>query len=74
MMTTEVTQDMYETVIGNNPSYYVGGSQPVETLTWFEAAAFANALSTLEGLPSCYDASNSYREIGGYTGSSFYDC
>jgi hypothetical protein len=74
MMTTEVTQDMYETIIGSNPSHYVGSSQPVETLTWFEAAAFANALSILEGLPSCYDSSNSYLESGDYTGSSFYDC
>ena len=54
MMESEVTQALYETVMGSNPSRYVNPNQPVEQVTWYDAVAFANRLSELDGLPSCY--------------------
>ena len=46
----EVTQAQYEEVMGENPSYFAGCSQcPVDTVTWQEAAAFCDALSSMTG-------------------------
>jgi hypothetical protein len=50
----EVTQDLYETVMGKNPSYFKGGSNPVEKVNWHEAIKFCNKLSELEGLEPVY--------------------
>lgn len=53
---TEVTQQLYEKVIGKNPSYFLeawkpaGEKQalrPVEQVTWFEAVYFCNALTKI---------------------------
>ena len=59
---TEITQDQYESVIGFNPSWFdtCGGTCPVEDLTWHEALAFANAVSTAEGLENCYTCSSGF--------------
>ena len=55
VMTTEVTQELYEAVIGTNPSAVTfGGDYPVENTTWFDAVRFANELSRLEGREQCY--------------------
>jgi len=56
MMKSEVTQGLYETVMGENPSHFknCGADCPVEFLRWFMAVEFANALSTQEGLEPCY--------------------
>lgn len=37
---------------------------PAASVNWFEAAAFANALSTREGLPPCYVLSNCVGNVG----------
>ena len=51
----EVTQALYQTVIGSNPSSFTGDtSRPVETVSWYDAVAFCNALSALESLAACY--------------------
>ena len=51
----EVTQSQFEEKMGYNPSFWGSCPRcPVERLTWAEAAAFANALSAAEGLPSCF--------------------
>lgn len=52
--TTEVTQDLYEVVMGDNPSRFEGGRHPVEKVSWYEAVAFCNRLSELEGLEPVY--------------------
>ncbi len=56
MSETEVTQGQYEAMMGTNPSTdpECGGDCPVEYVTWYEAAQFANAVSAAEGLSSCY--------------------
>lgn len=56
MLTTEVTQELYEWVTGENPSEFtLSGDYPVEEVSWYDAVEFANALSELEGLEPCYE-------------------
>ena len=42
---TEVTQAQYEAVMGTNPSRFKGATNPVEDLTWNDAAEFCKKLS-----------------------------
>ncbi len=52
---TEVTQAEFESVMGYNPSDFAGcPGCPVETVSWHEAAHYANTVSAAEGLPLCY--------------------
>lgn len=53
---TEVTQAEFASMMGYNPAYHVacGANCPVESVSWHEAAAYANAVSRAMGLPSCY--------------------
>jgi len=55
----EVTQGLYRSVVGANPSRYAqcGDNCPVESVSWFDAVKFANALSRREGLEPCYQIS-----------------
>jgi formylglycine-generating enzyme required for sulfatase activity len=56
IMTTEITQQQYLDEMGYNPSNFSGCGMdcPVERVNWHEVAAYANALSALEGLGECY--------------------
>ena len=58
---TEVTQDEYERVMGEQAASLTtcGPDCPVESVTWHMAAAFTNALSSWAGLGKCYDCSGS---------------
>ena len=56
---TEVTQAQFSKFMGYNPSYFKGGSRPVERVSWHEAAAYCNALSRASGYKPCYDCSGS---------------
>lgn len=49
MMETEVTQELYEAVTGNNPAYFKGNLKPVEMVNWHEAVNFCIKLSELTG-------------------------
>ena len=49
-----VTQKLYKTVMGNNPSYFKGADRPVESVSWVDAVTFANALSQYCGLSAAY--------------------
>ena len=49
-----VTQALYTSVTGGNPSYFKGASRPVECVSWCDAILFCNRLSALEGLTPCY--------------------
>ena len=44
-----VTQQQWETVMGNNPSHFKGGNLPVETVSWYDAQAFIQKLNALSG-------------------------
>lgn len=75
VMKTEVTQGLYESVMGVNPAatgerFYDGEGHgscaaqdgvslvnpafPAVCVSWWDAVAFANALSAAEGLAACY--------------------
>jgi cysteine-rich repeat protein len=58
---TEITQNQYETVMGNNPSYFTecGGDCPVEMVGWPAAILYANAFSLLDGFTPAYETSGS---------------
>ncbi|MGI5067698.1 formylglycine-generating enzyme family protein [Treponema denticola] len=63
---TEVTQELWQAVMGNNPSWFNGSSgkepaageaqkkRPVENVNWYDAIAFCNKLSIKLGLEPCY--------------------
>jgi formylglycine-generating enzyme required for sulfatase activity len=52
--TTEVTQELYQKVMGRNPSSAKGGQLPVENVSWYEAVEFCNKLSEIDGLKPAY--------------------
>lgn len=49
MGTYEVTQEQYEAVTGNNPSYFKSKTNPVEKVSWNDAAKFCDKLSQKTG-------------------------
>lgn len=52
---TEVTQEEWRTLMGNNPSAFAGcDTCPVDQAHWYDALAYANTLSRAEGLEECY--------------------
>lgn len=50
----EVTQQEYETIIGQNPSHFQKADAPVERIRWTDAALYCNKRSQAEGLTPCY--------------------
>jgi formylglycine-generating enzyme required for sulfatase activity len=61
----QVTQEQWQAVMGNNPSYFtsvgsyggVPGDLPVEMVNWYHAIVFCNKLSVMEGLTPAYEVS-----------------
>lgn len=51
---TEVTQKLYESIMGENPSEFKGKDNPVENVSWYDAIYFCNKLSMMYGLDSVY--------------------
>lgn len=56
---TEVTQDLYELIMGENPSHNVGEKFPVENVSWYDAIVFCNLLSQATGRQSVYSVDGS---------------
>ena len=56
-MKSEVTQGVYQQVMGNNPSSFSGSNRPVENVGWYVAVEFSNTLSIQQGLVECYNIS-----------------
>ena len=51
----QVTQDMWEEVMGNNPAYYKGEKRPVECISWWDAIYYCNKLSKKYNLEPVYN-------------------
>ena len=75
---TEVTQELYQAIIGRNPSYFHGNQKPVETVTWYDCQKFITILNEQTGLkfrlPT--EAEWEYAASGGHkkpAGDSEYD-
>lgn len=51
---TEITQDLYQGVMKENPSHFKNSENPVENVSWFDAVRFCNALSEQCGFAPAY--------------------
>lgn len=49
MANTEVTQELWQAVMGNNPSYFKGNTRPVEHVSWDECQIFIRKLNSMTG-------------------------
>lgn len=59
ILATEVTQELYKSVMDENPSNFKGEKNlPVESVSWIDAVSFCNELSKKEGLDPVYQWSN----------------
>ncbi|MBM75849.1 MAG: hypothetical protein CMK59_10650 [Proteobacteria bacterium] len=75
MMTTEVSQDDFQALMGYNPSsVYCGSDCPVTNITWHEAAAYANTYSAQEELTLCYICTGQADEVLCESPSDPYSC
>ena len=55
---TEVTQKLYESIMGENPSEFKGKDNPVENVSFFDAIYFCNKLSMMYGFECAYALDN----------------
>ena len=74
MQATEVTQADWDALVPNNPSGGVGATLPVERISWYDAVAYANALSVARGLTPCFDLSECSGSVGVVGVGSAYLC
>ncbi|HQQ21703.1 MAG TPA: SUMF1/EgtB/PvdO family nonheme iron enzyme, partial [Bacteroidales bacterium] len=51
---TPVTQEIWERVMGVNPSSFKGPNRPVNHVHWYEVVEFCNKLSKMEGFQQAY--------------------
>ena len=54
MIKTEVTQQLYTSIMGSNPSRFKGDLNPVEKVSWYDAIYFCNKLSEKLGFTPVY--------------------
>lgn len=55
MLNTEVTQNLYTTIMGSNPCRFEGDNNPVENVSWYDAIYFCNKLSEKFGFTPVYE-------------------
>ena len=63
-----VTQALYQAVMNDNPSRFKGDDKPVETISWFDAAKFCNALSKAMNIEPAYKISEKVEWVAGTSG------
>jgi len=64
----EVTQGLWKSVMGNNPSLCTGDDNlPVESVTWYQAVEFCNKLSENEGLQKVYRIDKNLKDPNNYS-------
>lgn len=51
---TPITQEIWEKVMNQQPSWFKGQNRPVENISWWDAVRFCNQFSTLDGLTPVY--------------------
>ncbi len=56
----EVTQKLWQEVMGPNPSFFKGDNLPVENVTWYDALSFCNALSARAKLTPVYSGGSGH--------------
>jgi len=61
MGTYEVTQQQYQSIMGDNPSYIKGASNPVEEVSWNDAVSFCEKLTDRERQASHLPEGYAYR-------------
>lgn len=70
---TEVTQRLWQAVMGNNPSYFKGDNRPVENVSWSDCQTFIRKLNQMTGrnfrLPT--EAEWEYAARGGNRSKSY---
>jgi len=64
--TTETTQELYEKIMGDNPSYYSGEMFPCDSMSWYDCIVFCNKLSLSTG-------KNPYYSVNGETDPDKWD-
>lgn len=65
-----VTQELWETVMGNNPSKFKDLNRPVEQVSWYQVTEFCNVLSKQLGKEQVYKGSGENIEID-YSANGF---
>lgn len=77
---TEVTQELWQAVMGSNPSYFSGSRKPVEEVSWDDCQEFIRKLNSLTGqsfrLPTEAEwefAARGGNKSRGYAGSNTID-
>ncbi len=66
-----VTQGLWQSIMGNNPSSFKGNDRPVERVSWFDAVVFCNALNQKCGLAPCYYSDQDFRQVFGRTAEGY---
>jgi formylglycine-generating enzyme required for sulfatase activity len=72
----DTTQEQFATVMGWNPSYFTncGDNCPVETVSWYDAAAYATELSVDNGHAVCYLFSDVTCADSTNVGADYMEC
>ena len=69
---TEVTQELWQAVMGNNPSYRQGARYPVENVNWLDAKTFIGKLNILTGMNFHLPTEAEWEYAAREAGSDYY--